>query len=333
MKQILVELGRRMLALSAGPNRGPEGADGPIFEFSEAAVSAAKNIALAMLSPEALDEWLAKYPWAPVLVPRNVLIIMAGNIPFVGAHDLICVLAAGHRAIVKPSSKDFASAAWMVAQLTDIQSNTLVEVVNSDLLSDLRPDAVIAMGGDEAVRSIALTYSGLPTLLRGNRSSLAVVTGNETDEQLAALADDVLMYSGLGCRNVSLVFVPRDYDFSRLQHAVSQCINPLDLKYRNNYMQARAMLRMNDAPHIDCNGLLLVENRDFSPQPSVLYYAFYDALPEVKLYVAEHENDLQCVASSSAFDHPRAVPMGRTQHPGLSDYPDGADTMNFLATI
>jgi hypothetical protein len=315
--EMYVELGRRLESFGKGDTR-----------------LAARNLARDMLSYEALSAWGALYPALPVAVPRNVLIIMAGNIPLVGTHDLVCVLAAGHRAIVKTSSKDFENMAWVVAQLLDIEPGLPLELLSADSPAS---DAVIAMGGDDAVAAIAEKYRGIPMLLRGNRSSLAVLSGGENAGELAGLADDVLAFFGLGCRNVSLVFVPRGYDFQELQRALSQCAGSVGVKYRNNYRQARAMLLMTGRPHIDCGSCMLVENGDFSIEPSVLNYTYYDTLQDVTDWIRERDAEMQCVAVSSDFVaagvHPRAVDLGETQRPRLTDYPDGRDTMQFLMTI
>lgn len=213
-------------------------------------------------------------------------------------------------------------------------------------------DAVVAMGSDDTVRALRAKYAGLPVLLRGHRSSLAVISGTETSDELSGLVDDVLAYSGLGCRNVSLVFVPRGYDFTMLQNAVDKHISRLDLKYHNNYRQARALLEVQGRDHVDCGSCLLVEASGFSNTVSVLYYAFYDALSEVIDWVREHDLEIQCIAVSPRFmrnsgefscgsdgqdfglsTHPRAVVLGRTQCPEPADYPDGVDTIKFLLSI
>jgi hypothetical protein len=199
------------------------------------------------------------------------------------------------------------------------------------------------MGNDDTARTLGEKFAGIPTLLRGNRSSPAVLSGDETTAQLNGLADDVLMFSGLGCRNVSMVFVPRDYDFSELRHILAAREADLDRRRSNNLRHSRAMLRMTGATHIDAGAVLLVEARDFSASPGVLNYTFYDSPAEVDGWLAAHSAGIQCVACSpgggelrialrSGF-HLRTVALGQTQHPRLDDYPDGVDTMKFLTTI
>jgi hypothetical protein len=337
--EVLVELGRRMSSLAASGLTDGRQSDktSPGFGPTDSA-RAARNIAADMLTPEALSEWLALYPALPVARPRNVLRIMAGNIPFVGMQDLVCVLAAGHCAIVKPSSKDFENMSWVVRQLLDIAPDLPLSLLSG---SSSTPDAVIAMGSDDTVAAISEKYVGIPMLLRGNRSSLAILSGDETDGELAGLADDVLSYSGLGCRNVSLVFVPRGYDFSRLQSAMARRADTLDPGFTGNYRQARAMLRMSATPHIDTGSALLVEvteSPDFPARPSILHYVHYDTPEDVKEWIARHVPEIQCVATDfrlSTFDFqlPGTVPLGQTQRPRLVDYPDGRDTMQFLETI
>jgi hypothetical protein len=173
-------------------------------------------------------------------------------------------------------------------------------------------------------------------LLRGNRSSAAVLSGGEDADELASLADDVLLYSGLGCRSVSLLFVPRGYDFGPLQSVMSGRIGSLAPNHRNNYRQARAMTVMSGAAHIDAGAVLLVDTGaepDFSPRPGVLHYAYYNDPAEVAVWIDAHDDTIQCIASNLPFPHSRTVPFGQTQHPGLADYPDGLDTIKFLETI
>ncbi len=335
---VLTELGRRMA-------RGE---------------TAARNIARDMLSREALTAWLGRYPGLPVAAARNVLVIMAGNIPFVGMHDLVCVLAAGHRAIVKPSSRDRENMEWVVDQLLDIDPKLQLSTLPPSAKLSTKVDAVIAMGSDATIAAIAASHPGIPTLLRGNRSSLAVLTGRETRAELEGLADDVLMYSGLGCRSVSLLWVPRGYDFGPLGEVLRRREATLPDIWRGSLRQTRALMRMTATPHLDTGAALLIENRDFPSQPGVLNYTFYDDPAEVAEWIAEHDDEIQCVATTnfqlylrrlypprrfaatcgpqsvklSTFNFQlRATRLGSTQRPGLDDYPDGRDTMQFLTTI
>ncbi len=318
---VFVELGRRLEAFETFV-----GSVGSVSFGTPDACRAAQSLARDMLSREALTYWLQRY--SSTKIQKNILIITAGNIPFVGVHDLLCVLAAGHRAVVRASSRDVVQMSWVVAQLIDIEPSLPVSLADGDEAFD----AVVAMGGNDTVRVFREKYSDVPLLLRGTRWSPAILDGTETRAELNALADDVLAYSGLGCRNVSLVFVPRGYDFTSMQDALSQYHT--SQKHRNNYRQTRALLDLADTPYIDCGTCLLRECEGFSADVSILNYAFYDSLSQVIDWLENHDDEIQCIAGfSGRVSHPRAVRLGQTQHPTLLDYPDGRDTMEFLLTI
>lgn len=283
-------------------------------------VRAVSEIRDRMLRPEELDRWLAHYP-AFGTAPRRVLVVMAGNIPLVGFFDLLCVVAAGHVCLVKPSSKDRVLIEYVVELLRTIDPAAAVAFYREG-----EPvDAVIATGGDNAVRYFRMRYAGLRTLLRGHRQSVAVLSGRETAAQLAALADDIWAYSGLGCRNVSLVWVPEGCDFAPQVPAV----NP---KYRNNYLRERALLTMTERPFVDLGAAVVVEQREFPAALSRIACARYRSPDEVEAWLAEHDAELQCVVSE-CVDHSRRVGFGCAQSPGLTDYPDDRDTMAWLAEL
>ena len=328
--EIFAELGRRLARF------GTDGSTRDVIRRAVAAnpwfqaagiEQAVRNIAENMLPAGTLREWLSLYPALPIAEPKEVLVVMAGNIPFVGFQDLLCVLAAGYRAIVKPSSKDAVLMSYIAGELTDIAPGLPVSLYSGNET----PGAVIAMGGDNAMTVLRERYAGVPVLLRGNRYSLAVVDGSETPEDMAGLSRDILSYSGLGCRNVSLVFVPRNYNIRVLKNAMSAHAGTVNPKYLNNYRQAKALLELNGMPFVDCGINVLVEEREFSAAVSCINYAFYDRLSEATDWVFEHDVETQCIAGN--IDHPRAVGFGRTQQPALTDYPDGCDTMKFLAGI
>lgn len=188
-----------------------------------------------------------------------------------------------------------------------------------------RPDAVIATGSDNANRYFRMLFGGIPSLLRGSRQSVAVLSGRETAAELSGLEEDIFAYSGLGCRNVSLLFLPRGY------MPELRC-TALNEKYRRNYLRERALLRMRRMPFVDLDGAVLCEDRSFPAALSRIHYTFYDSLADVEAWLAAHDDRLQCVVSQ-CVRHSRRVAFGRAQHPGLTDYADDVDTMQFLGTI
>lgn len=282
---------------------------------------AVEAISSQMLDPERLRCWLAAYEGIPVAEPRRVLVVMAGNIPLVGFFDLLCVVASGHRCLVKPAAKDRELMEYICGLLREIEPAVAIEEYDGRAAVD----GVIATGSDNANRYFRSRYGGIPALLRGNRHSVAVLSGRESESQLEGLADDIWVYSGLGCRNVSLLFVPEGYD---LRLRVPDGMNP---KFVNNYRQARALLTMEGQPFVDAGGALLVRRRDFPRMLSELAVAEYRTTVEVDEWLAAHDGELQCVVST-CVDHSRRVDFGRAQSPTLMDYPDDRDILRFLTT-
>ena len=279
-----------------------------------------------MLQRDKLQRWLSAYD-VPAAEPKRVAVIMAGNIPLVGFFDLMCVIAGGHRAIVKPSGKDSALIRFIIGLLREIEPETAVEVCDNESVDAANADAVIATGNDNAKRYFKSLFAGKPRLLRGSRHSAAVLSGRETVEELQLLKKDIFSYSGLGCRNVSLLFVPRGYVL-RLTEG-DGAANP---KFRNNYLQNRALLRMSGEPFVDTGECLLVAGREFSPFLSRVTICEYETLAEVSAWLEEHDNELQCVVSE-CIRHPRRVSFGQSQHPQLTDYADAVDVMAFLGGL
>lgn len=289
--------------------------------FTAADISrAVASIARDMLPGALLEKWLAPYP-VPVAVPRRVLVVMAGNIPLVGFFDLLCVLAAGHRCLVKPSAKDTVLMEYVVDLLRAIDPDLPV-----GFYDEKSPvDAVIATGSDNANRYFRTKYAGIPALLRGNRQSVAVLSGQETPAQLAGLADDIWAYSGLGCRSVSLLFLPEGCD---LQLRMPE----MNGKYRNNYLQQKALLAMSGRPFRDFGAAVAVEERAFPSALSQVNYSFYKSSDEVAAWLAAHDAELQCVVSETVA-HSRRADFGRAQSPALTDYPDERDVIAFLTSL
>ncbi|MFI3247681.1 MAG: acyl-CoA reductase [Rikenellaceae bacterium] len=278
-------------------------------------------ICRTMLSHNALEEWALNYPNLPRKKQESVLIVMAGNIPLVGFFDLLCVLMAGDRAIVKPSHKDLALMVWIIGELKFIEPNIPINITYNERESDV--DRVIATGSESAVKYFKQIYNGLPTLLRGSRHSVAVISSEL--ESLDGLERDIYTYSGLGCRNVSMIFVPTKYDLSKIPSSYT------NQKYRNNYLQNKALLTMNNVEFIDNGVSCLIESYEFPTQISTIAIARYTTIEEVEAWIERNDKKIQCiVAGQKTINHPRRVNFGEAQYPTLYDYADGIDTMKFL---
>ncbi|MCL2561959.1 MAG: acyl-CoA reductase [Rikenellaceae bacterium] len=289
-------------------------------------VRAVEAIRSRMLERAKLEQWLADYPQLPVARPRTVGVIMAGNLPLVGFFDLLCTLTAGHACRYKPAAKDSVLTDYIVAQLREVWPQVPVEKYTDQPL-----DAVIATGGDNAWRVFRARFGGIPAIFRGNRTSVALLAGDETTGELEALAEDVFSYSGLGCRNVSKLLLPRGYDVARLVEALDRHPMPND-KYRNNFVQRSAVLRMQQIDHISGSFFLLREDKAFPSAISEITFSFYDTREEALAWLTAHDDEIQCVVGRRVT-HPRSTEFGGSQSPTLLDYPDGADVMQFLSEI
>ena len=191
-----------------------------------------------------------------------------------------------------------------------------------DYDSEAEYDMIIATGGAEAARYFRTRYASTPALIRGSRHSVAVLAGDESEQELRGLRDDIFTYNGLGCRNVSLIFLPRGMELE----IDAPKMNPM---YRGNYLHCKAMRSMMGQPFVDIGEYIAVEERGFSSNISQINYCYYDDLAEVDSWLAEHDEELQCIVSR-ALSHTRAVAFGRAQYPTLMDYADGVDVMKFL---
>ncbi|MFR9619756.1 MAG: acyl-CoA reductase [Rikenellaceae bacterium] len=277
-----------------------------------------------MLDGELLDEWMGRYPELPTHDPQRILIVMAGNIPLVGMFDLVCVLMAGHHAVVKPSHKDRVLMEWIIETLLDIDPSTPINIYSGSE----EIDRVIATGGDAALAHFQNSYADKPTLLRGARYSAALITHRTSQSEMGLLAEDIYSYSGLGCRNVSLLFVPRDMTLPEIPH---DAISPHP-KYMNNYRQCRAIYTLSAVEFHDTGISCLVEGDHFPTSPSTITIVRYTTIEDVEQWLLAHDKEVQCVVTDTQkTDHPRCVAFGHSQSPTLTDYADGVDTMEFLS--
>ncbi|WP_200837146.1 acyl-CoA reductase [Dyadobacter sp. 3J3] len=287
-------------------------------------------IATHFLSEENLAAWVGQYP-EPV-TSQKIGVIMAGNIPAVGFHDILCVLISGHKLLAKPSSDDPILIPALLEKLIEIEPAFADYIFFVERLND--SDAYIATGSDNTARYFHYYFSKKPNIIRKNRTSIAVISGNESEEELHALGKDILQYFGLGCRNVSKLYVPEGYDFTKFFESIQSfdqlCLN--HHKYFNNYEYNKSILLVNRTLHYDNGFLMLTESPAMVSPISVVHYETYDNLESMKGYLEENSDKIQCIVGdkNNIFN---AVPFGHTQEPELSDYADSVDTMAFLTSL
>ena len=287
---------------------------------------ATNNIASEFLQPEKLKDWVTRYNVAGVLnKPKNVGIVMAGNLPLVGFHDFLSVFVFGHRQTIKPSSKDEVLIRHLLGKLAEWDPAFQHYAGFANMLKGC--DAYVATGSNNSSRYFKHYFGKYPNIIRSNRTSVAVLSGQETMENLSELADDVYQYFGLGCRNVTKLYVPTDYDFVPLLDAFRKYNHLADHnKYRNNYDYQLAVLLINKEFYMT-NGSIILRNHpsEFSPI-STLNYEFYDD-KEGLVGALQANTNLQCIAGEGQ------VAFGTTQCPGLDDFADRVNTMLFLRTL
>ncbi len=335
-----VRLGERMLADSVLNSKSKFNAvvkdaniHNPWFT-SENVYYAIDSIAKLWLTRESLNAFVNKYPkgfFTPA-DSKKVVVIMAGNIPFAGFHDLFCVLFAGHRFLGKVSSKDGHLISAVIDLLVEIEPEFkgMIELSEVTLHGF---DAVIATGSDNSSRYFDYYFKNYPTIIRKHRNSIAVLQGNETEEELTRLSDDIFLYFGLGCRNVSMLLVPKGYDFKGLLKAFKVWQN-LDThnKYMNNYEFQKTMNQMNLIDHIDTAFMLLKQNESIGSTVGVVHYKEYENIKSVKEFISQHAEELQCIVGDGSII-PNAIPFGSTQTPSVDEFADGIDTIEFLAKL
>lgn len=278
------------------------------------------------LRPEAVEKWLSHCTFKAD--DKKVGIIMAGNIPFVGLHDLLCAIASGHQVQVKLSSQDEVLMGHLIvllkAELPALETRLQV----GEKLNGI--DYLIATGSNNSSRYFEYYFRNIPSLIRKNRTSLAVLNGSETDDELFGLADDIYTYFGLGCRNITHLMLPKSFELKRLYEAYDKYIDIVNHhKYYNNYMYHKSILLMNLTKHYDNGFMLFQEKADLHAPIATLNYHFYSEPSEVQSYIEDNKDQLQCVVSKMD-SIAGAVPFGKAQQPELWDYADGIDVMEFL---
>lgn len=293
--------------------------------FTPTNVKKALTSIAAELTESNLIKWTDAYPaLTEGKNPLRVGVIMAGNIPLVGFHDFLSVLITGNILVAKTSSKDSQLIIFFSELLCTInpEFREYIEFTEGNLKNF---DVVIATGSDNSSRYFDYYFSKYPNIIRKNRNSIAVIEGNETDEELIKLGDDIFSYFGLGCRNVSKIYLPKGYDLAGLIKIWSQFDDVVKhIKYANNYDFNKAVFIVNREAFYDTGYLLIKEDARISSPVSVLYYEYYETQHAVKQITEHLKEKIQCVVGKSG------IPFGEAQSPHLWDYADGIDTIEFL---
>jgi hypothetical protein len=291
-----------------------------------------------LLTEKSLQSWLSNYTFPEESLQKTVAVIMAGNIPLVGFHDFLSIVISGHAFVGKQSSNDKHLLPFLAKYL---------EYVAPDFKGSLKftedklpkHDAVIATGSDNTARYFEYYFGKKPNIIRKNRNSVAILTGNETPEELTALGEDVFRYYGLGCRNVSKLLVPTDYNFDAFFKAMypwHEIVN--QAKYANNYDYNKAVYLMSLFDLLENGFLMLKEDPSYGSPIATLFYERYSSVAELKEKLTMDTDKIQCVVSTQFGEsllerQTKEIPFGHTQKPQLDDYADGVDIIAFLLKI
>ena len=300
--------------------------------FTEGGVRHALHRVCEILRPQLLEEWVARYELDRQQEAARVGLIMASNIPLVGFHDLLCVLISGQRAYLRPSDRDTALFHLITDRLLEVCPDLKPYLFYVDRLGDV--DALMATGRDETMAHFERYFGHLPHLFRGARSSCAILSGKETQQELADAADDAFLYFGLGCRSISKLYLPQGYDLSALLNAWKDKYMRLEdhHRYMNHYIYQRALCMMGQRSYVDASFFVLLEDKGLSAPPSVVFYEWYEDIALLVRQLEAKGSELQCVyASEGIWEEARR--FGTAQSPALDDYADGVDTMRFLERL
>lgn len=282
------------------------------------------------LAEDHINQWLSAYDFSKV-TPKKVGLILAGNIPLVGFHDFLSVLISGHDVLIKTSSNDQYLLKFLANYLIAIQPKLADKITFVEgKLENF--EAVIATGSNNTARYFEYYFKDKPSIIRKNRNSVAVLTGHETEEDLIQLGTDIFRYFGLGCRNVSKLFVPNGYNFELFFKAIFEYHSVIHYeKYANNYDYNKAVFLMSNFKLLDNEFLTLKEDASYSSPISSVFYEYYDNLNELKNRFQNDAEQIQCIVSNQLFEN--SVAFGQTQQPQLWDYADDRDTLAFLSKI
>lgn len=296
--------------------------------FTEANVRMSIKGIREFLREDQLKQWTSKYA-LELAKPKTIALVMAGNIPLVGFHDFLCVLISGNRVQIKLSSKDSKLIKYLVNYLEGVEPDFREHITFTEKLEGF--DAIIATGSDNSARYFEYYFSKYSNIIRKNRTSCAILTGDESDQEIENLGVDIFSYFGLGCRNVSKIYVPKDYDFTKLLSRLDTYKEVIHHhKYCNNYDYQKSILLINQIHFLDNGFLLLQENEKLVSPISVLYWERYSNDEDLRNKLKANAEKIQSVVGK---EEPATISFGQAQYPQVWDYADQIDTLKFLSEL
>jgi hypothetical protein len=277
-----------------------------------------------------LEKWISPYA-LPLSSAKKIGVAMAGNIPLVGFHDLLCVLLSGHQLVAKLSAQDSVLMKFIKDQLIEIDPGFGENIFFEERLKNL--DAMIATGSDNTSRYFDYYFRNIPHIIRKNRTSCAVLLGEETPDEFCRLGKDIFSYFGLGCRNVSKIFVPENFDFIPLLDNLNS-FQPIihHHKYANNYDYQKSIMLVNQTHFYDTGYVMFTESKNPVSPISVVYYESYKDQDDLTSKLQSHQEKIQCITSARGW-YKKSTAFGGAQFPEVNDYADGIDTLAFLAAL
>lgn len=293
---------------------------------------ALEGIVEHFLQKDKLKSWTSEYQIADNINRKSVGLILAGNIPLVGFHDVLSVFVAGHKSYIKLSDKDKNLIPHLIKWMENINADSKDYFEFVDRLSSY--DAVIATGSNNTAVHFEYYFKHVPHIIRRNRNGVAIIDGTETKDTLLELGKDVFDYFGLGCRNVSKLYVPKDYDFNFLMETLHE-YNELVLhnKYKNNFDYNYAIYLLNQDPFLSNGCVIVKETKDIATRIAMLGYEYYENTSSLAKELTNRADEIQCIVSQSEINGLQTIKPGKAQQPHLSDYADGVDTLLFLTGL
>ncbi len=297
--------------------------------FTQESVKLSLSGIAQWLNEKDLTLWTNPYSFPTAY--KKVGLVMAGNIPLVGFHDIIAVLISGHSLYMKVSSQDQFLPGFLIKKLVEIEPRFEEKIIVAENLKGM--DAMIATGSDNSARYFEYYFSKIPNIIRKNRTSCAILTGEEDNYEMAALGLDVFQYYGLGCRNVSKLFVPEGYNFVPLIESWAKYENIISHhKYNNNYDYNKSIYLVNKEPHLDSGFLLFKASQELVSPIAVLYYQTYSDVVDLNQHLHAYQDKIQCIVGKAEIQK-EVIAFGTAQSPALTDYADNIDTLGFLSSI